>query len=95
MLCKKTLSTFVDTDECASSPCTNGATCNNLIDSYTCSCVAGFEGTNCETGMVVLNMRQKIVKFLNATVWLILKHVLMHHVYINMCINIYTKYLIM
>ena len=40
----------VDIDECASSPCENGATCTDAVNSYTCDCVAGFVGKNCETG---------------------------------------------
>ena len=28
-------------DECASNPCKNGATCNDLIGSYNCTCVSG------------------------------------------------------
>ncbi|XP_033634228.1 fibropellin-1-like [Asterias rubens] len=35
-------------DECSSSPCQNDATCVDGIDSYTCTCAAGFEGINCE-----------------------------------------------
>ena len=34
---------------CHSSPCQNGATCENSDDSYTCDCPDGYEGTNCET----------------------------------------------
>ena len=43
---------FVDTDECASNPCQNGATCNDALNQYTCSCAAGYEGTLCQTGML-------------------------------------------
>jgi hypothetical protein len=39
----------VDTDECASNPCQNGATCNNGDDLFTCICLTGFEGNTCET----------------------------------------------
>lgn len=39
-----------DIDECASMPCQNNATCNNLLDMYTCDCPDGFEGVNCENG---------------------------------------------
>ena len=39
----------VDTDECASNPCQNGATCNNGDDLFTCDCLPGFEGTLCQT----------------------------------------------
>ena len=42
--------TFTEINECASSPCQNGATCNDLLDRYTCTCVSGYQGTRCETG---------------------------------------------
>ena len=36
---------------CAYNPCQNGGTCTVTGDgTYTCSCVEGFEGDNCETG---------------------------------------------
>ena len=31
-------------DECASSPCHNGATCHDLVNEYSCSCPAGYTG---------------------------------------------------
>ena len=40
-----------DINECTSSPCMNGATCTNTVNAYTCGCVAGYMGTNCETGL--------------------------------------------
>ncbi len=43
---------FSDIEECASDPCQNGATCFEGIDSYLCQCPDGYEGTNCETGML-------------------------------------------
>ena len=42
---------FLDTDECASDPCINGATCVDQVNQYSCTCTAGYEGTNCETGI--------------------------------------------
>ncbi|KAK2167644.1 hypothetical protein NP493_1270g00008 [Ridgeia piscesae] len=40
----------VDTDECSSSPCQNGATCSTpAFDMYKCECLTGYTGTNCET----------------------------------------------
>lgn len=39
----------IDVDECLSNPCKNGATCNQYVDSYTCTCRLGFSGINCET----------------------------------------------
>ena len=36
-------------NDCAGRPCKNNATCNDLVNSYTCDCSAtGFEGPNCE-----------------------------------------------
>ena len=43
---------LLDTDECSSNPCQNGGTCTDGVNEYTCSCVAGYEGTSCETGKV-------------------------------------------
>jgi hypothetical protein len=42
----------IDVDECASHPCQNGASCVDAveavgIDSYSCTCAAGWEGPNC------------------------------------------------
>ena len=41
---------FLDVDECAVNPCKNGATCNDGMNSFNCSCVPGYEGQTCETG---------------------------------------------
>ena len=38
-------------DECASDPCENGATCVDGVKEYSCTCAAGYTGTNCETSM--------------------------------------------
>ena len=40
----------LDINECASSPCQNGGTCQDSINAYYCKCVAGYEGDNCEIG---------------------------------------------
>ena len=35
-----------------SSPCQNGAACkNDNLGGYTCTCVAGYTGTNCQYGI--------------------------------------------
>ena len=42
---------ILDVDECSGNPCQNGATCSMpKFDMYSCQCVAGYTGTNCETG---------------------------------------------
>ena len=42
-----------DIDECAPIPCQNGGTCSDGVNGYICTCDAGYEGTNCETGILV------------------------------------------
>ena len=41
-----------DIDECASSPCQNGGTCIDGINTYTCVCIPGHAGDNCEIGNI-------------------------------------------
>ena len=38
-----------DIDDCDPDPCQNGGTCTDGVDSYTCTCVTGFTGTDCDT----------------------------------------------
>jgi len=47
------LSFFPDINECTTNThgCDNGATCVNTAGSYTCSCVTGWTGDMCETGI--------------------------------------------
>ena len=40
----------LDINECHSDPCMNGATCEDGVFQYTCSCAYGYTGTHCETG---------------------------------------------
>ena len=43
-----------DIDECGSDPCQHGATCNDQINQYNCTCVPGYNGTHCEIGLYTL-----------------------------------------
>ena len=44
---------YSDFDECASYPCQNGGTCSDDIDGYTCVCIPGHTGDNCETSSIL------------------------------------------
>ena len=39
-----------DIDDCESNPCQNGATCQDGIGLYSCSCPTGYEGDQCQIG---------------------------------------------
>ena len=39
-----------DINECDVAMCLNGATCEDVINSYNCLCQTGFTGNMCETG---------------------------------------------
>ena len=41
---------FTDINECNSHPCMHGATCQEEIAVYNCTCIDGYTGYNCETG---------------------------------------------
>ena len=43
---------FPDIEECASNPCQNKATCNDMVNMYTCLCPPEFTGTHCEAGKI-------------------------------------------
>ena len=39
-----------DIDECSSSPCGNNGNCTDEVNSYSCQCDAGYNGTHCDIG---------------------------------------------
>ncbi|XP_034970813.1 coagulation factor X [Zootoca vivipara] len=40
---------YVDGDQCASNPCHDRGTCKDGINKYTCTCLDGYDGTNCDS----------------------------------------------
>ncbi len=42
-------SSCLDINECQSNPCDNGATCNDMIDQYSCTCSPDYTGIHCES----------------------------------------------
>ena len=41
---------IADIDDCTDQPCQNGATCIDAVNDYTCNCVDGYTGKNCNIG---------------------------------------------
>ena len=41
---------LADVNECENNPCKNGATCVNGVGKYSCICVGGYDGTDCDNG---------------------------------------------
>ena len=39
---------ILDGNECSPNPCKNGGTCQDKISSYSCTCLNGYTGTNCQ-----------------------------------------------
>ena len=43
---------FSDINDCDPIPCNNGGACTDKVNGYTCTCVVGYTGTNCQTGLL-------------------------------------------
>uniref|UniRef100_A0A8C3A642 Crumbs cell polarity complex component 2b n=1 Tax=Cyclopterus lumpus TaxID=8103 RepID=A0A8C3A642_CYCLU len=50
-LCPAGINCEVEIDECEVHPCQNGATCRDHVATYTCECMAGFQGQDCEVNI--------------------------------------------
>ena len=40
---------------CSDDPCKNNGTCHDQFDNYTCDCIAGFTGDQCQ-GKILINL---------------------------------------
>ena len=55
----------VDLDDCVNHNCSNGASCIDGINSYSCNCSAGFTGLNCQTSKERVNINTMLLHKLN------------------------------
>lgn len=56
-----------DINECESSPCMNGGTCKDKVNSFVCMCPPVFTGLYCETGQrikqIIIIIKKKDIYF--------------------------------
>ena len=73
---------------CESDPCENGATCEDLINAYSCQCAPGFSGKHCEISKIamVVFMWCKVY-IIHSKVW---AHI--HACYIKCQCNMFLKW---
>ena len=50
---------YSDIDECSSSPCKNNGTCRDHVNTYSCLCMAGFSGRDCQFGELRTNLSKR------------------------------------
>jgi Notch-like protein len=43
---------YLDIDDCENQSCMHDGTCIDKVNNYTCQCIPGYTGVNCETGKV-------------------------------------------
>ena len=43
---------FVDIDDCSDTPCAHGGECIDGVDEYSCNCVPGYTGNDCDVGKI-------------------------------------------
>ena len=60
---KKIYSPVADIDECASDPCMNNGTCEDLVNSFSCNCMENYNGFMCNIG------RTKMFHFVGIVDW--------------------------
>ena len=40
----------LEINECSPNPCKNDGSCTDLVNGFSCSCVAGYNGDDCSSG---------------------------------------------
>ena len=51
-----------DVNDCSPNQCLNGATCVDGTNSFSCTCVSGYSGLLCETGIRIPFLLHRFVK---------------------------------
>ena len=49
--CFQAVFCVVDINECSPNPCKNGGSCTDLVNGFSCTCIAGYTGEDCSSGM--------------------------------------------
>ena len=47
---------FLDIDDCVNHKCSNGGSCIDGVNSFSCNCLTGFTGNYCEIGRLLLSL---------------------------------------
>ena len=57
---------IAEINECESNPCLNNGECNDFLDGFNCTCATGYEGVNCNIGMIyfLLIENDKFINYL-------------------------------
>ena len=53
LICFVILFELKDGDDCSPNPCQNSGACIDGVQTYTCICLAGFEGDSCQLGKLL------------------------------------------
>lgn len=77
-----------DIDDCQNSPCQNGGTCRDKLNSYVCACNPGFKGDNCETGMYQQTIFVILVYETNDTMMSTVEYICTDKMNSNICVCI-------
>jgi len=61
---------FQDINDCESAPCANGGLCTDMVNDYTCACIAGYTGKACNASeyiVFIFNIKEVFYFNLNKT----------------------------